>query len=75
MRIPTLLTAVVGVVVIAGCQFPRDPEETLDRVEGGTMFVGVMEDEPWVVLEPGREPQGVEPLVRELTASTGASGT
>jgi polar amino acid transport system substrate-binding protein len=49
----------------SGCQYPRDPEETLDRVSGGTMYVGVIDDPPWVVLDEGKEPQGVEPeLVR-----------
>jgi polar amino acid transport system substrate-binding protein len=49
------------VVLALGCQYPRDPEETLDRVSGGTMYVGVIDDPPWVVLDEGKEPQGVEP--------------
>lgn len=44
----------------AGCQYPQDPEGTLDRVEGGTMRVGVVENPPWVELGAG-EPRGVEP--------------
>jgi polar amino acid transport system substrate-binding protein len=43
----------------AGCQFPTDPEGTLDRVSGGVMRVGVTEVEPWVKLS-GSEPAGVE---------------
>lgn len=33
--------AVVLMLVIAGCDLPRDPEGTLARVAGGTMRVGV----------------------------------
>jgi polar amino acid transport system substrate-binding protein len=52
---------------VAGCDFPADPEDTLDRVSRGTMRVGVIEDPPWVILEHGREPTGVEPeLVRRF---------
>ncbi|HEX2087396.1 MAG TPA: transporter substrate-binding domain-containing protein [Solirubrobacteraceae bacterium] len=47
-------------MVLAGCQFPRDVEGTLDRVEdGGTLRVGVSEHEPYVVLDHPR-PAGVE---------------
>jgi polar amino acid transport system substrate-binding protein len=63
-----LVIALLGAAVLgAGCQFPRDPEETLDRVSGGTMYVGVIEEPPWVVLDRGKEPQGVEPtLIRQF---------
>ena len=54
--------ALALVSLAAGCQFPRDPEGTLDRVEGGTLRVGVVEDPPWVELG-GREPGGVEPEI------------
>jgi polar amino acid transport system substrate-binding protein len=54
-------------LLLGSCQYPRDPEETLDRVTDGTMYVGVIDEEPWVRLDPGREPQGVEPtLIREF---------
>jgi polar amino acid transport system substrate-binding protein len=45
--------------VVVGCQYPRDPEGTLDRVEGGTMRVGVIDNPPWVDLS-GAMPSGVE---------------
>jgi polar amino acid transport system substrate-binding protein len=61
-----LLTLLTAGALIAGCQYPRDPEGTLDRVEGGTMRVGVIESDPWVKLG-GEEPRGVEPgLLREF---------
>jgi polar amino acid transport system substrate-binding protein len=40
-----------------GCQYPRDPDGTLDRVKGGVMRVGVTEADPWVVMD-GDEPTG-----------------
>jgi polar amino acid transport system substrate-binding protein len=43
----------------AACDYPRDPEGTLDRVEGGTMRVGVAHNPPWVDLS-GPRPEGVE---------------
>lgn len=62
-------TAIViaSVIGLGACQYPRDPEGTLNRVEGGTLRVGVVENEPWVKLAPGKEPAGVEPeLVRRF---------
>lgn len=56
----------------SSCQFPGNPEGTLDRVEGGTLRVGVIEDPPWVDLSHP-EPRGVEPdLVREFAGELGA---
>jgi polar amino acid transport system substrate-binding protein len=63
----TLLVAIFALGGLAGCEFPRDPEGTLERVRGGTLRVGVIEDEPWVKLSQNREPTGVEPeLVRQF---------
>lgn len=59
-------------LVAAGCEFPRDVEGTLDRVEGGTMRVGVVHNPPWVDLS-GAEPTGVEPrLIRRFAATLDA---
>ena len=50
----------VCAVVLAGCQFPKDPEGTLDKVrERGTIEVGVTHADPFVNLN-GPEPAGVE---------------
>lgn len=54
---------------LAGCQYPRDVEGTLDRVEGGVMRVGVSDNEPWVNLD-GDEPAGVEPEIVRRFAET-----
>jgi polar amino acid transport system substrate-binding protein len=53
-----LLAAAVGPASLAaGCQYPRDPNGTLDRVEGGVLRVGVAESDPWVVMD-GDQPSG-----------------
>ena len=71
-----LVVAIVLVVLCAGgaaaCQYPRDPEDTLEHVQGGTLRVGVIENPPWVDLS-GREPRGVEPdLLREFATEQDA---
>jgi polar amino acid transport system substrate-binding protein len=47
----------MAALAAAGCQYPRDPDGTLNRVEGGVMRVGVAESDPWVLLD-GDEPTG-----------------
>ena len=46
-------------LALAACRFPRDPENTLETVSGGTMRVGALESAPWVVWQ-GEAPAGVE---------------
>jgi polar amino acid transport system substrate-binding protein len=53
----------------AGCQYPRDPEGTLDRVRGGVMRVGVTHVDPWVKLDGG-DPSGVEVELLQRFADT-----
>jgi polar amino acid transport system substrate-binding protein len=50
------LTVVVLFAALAapGCQYPRDPDGTLNRVEGGVMRVGVTAADPWVQLDGDR---------------------
>jgi polar amino acid transport system substrate-binding protein len=59
-------------LTLAACGIPRDPEGTLERVDGGVMRVGVTEASPWVELgaeEPdGIEARLVEHLAEELDA-------
>jgi polar amino acid transport system substrate-binding protein len=72
VRVPLLLLLLIAAAALAGCQYPRDVEGTLDRVEGGTMRVGVSDNEPWVNLD-GPEPSGVEPeIIRRFADSIGA---
>ena len=57
----------VCLLVMGGCDIPRDPEGTLDQVTGGTMRVGVTEHDPWVRLGDA-EPTGVEVEIVKLFA-------
>jgi len=69
------LTVVLLLVAVAatGCQYPRDPDGTLNRVEGGVMRVGVTEADPWVVLEGDRPVGGAEvELARRFARDLGA---
>lgn len=71
---PTAVAAalVVGAGVLSGCGVPDDPGGTLERVRGGTMRVGVSQNEPWVRLG-GRAPRGIEPaLLGRFARSLGA---
>ena len=45
---------------LCGCEYPRDPEGTLDRVRGGVLRVGVTEADPWVTIDAEGVPSGVE---------------
>lgn len=71
-RSRALLLAGLAGLVLAGCQFPADPEGSLDRARGGTLRVGVVHAPPWASTA-GRAPRGVEPaLVRRFARSIGA---
>jgi polar amino acid transport system substrate-binding protein len=64
----------LATVLLCGCEFPRDPEGTLDQVRGGALRVGVSPAEPFVKPAPGGEPTGVEvELVTRFAESLDAS--
>lgn len=61
-----------GVLATAGCDLPRDPQGTLERVRSGELRAGVTEAPPWTERGPG-EPEGLEAeLVRRFAESLGA---
>jgi polar amino acid transport system substrate-binding protein len=65
-RAAVAAVAVAMAAVLSGCQFPRDPDGTLDRASGGTIRVGVGQRMPWAGWQ-GDRPVGVEvDLVTEL---------
>jgi polar amino acid transport system substrate-binding protein len=67
------LVLLLAAIVAAGCQYPRDPDGTLNRVEGGVMRVGVTEADPWVVLGDDRPVAGAEvELARRFARELGA---
>jgi polar amino acid transport system substrate-binding protein len=54
--------------ISASCDFPRDPRGTLDKVQGGTMRVGIVNHDPWTQMEEGRA-SGIEvALLRDFAA-------
>lgn len=66
MTRPRTVLTVVSVLlslVLASCSLhvPTDPNDTLERVRGGVLSVGVSPYPPWTIVEPGQEPSGVEP--------------
>lgn len=68
-----ILVFTTAVCALAACGIPRDPEGTLERVQGGVVRVGVVHNPPWASLAASGDPAGVEPrLVRALAAELGA---
>jgi polar amino acid transport system substrate-binding protein len=68
--IAVMAMAAVG---LAGCGSPRDPGGSTQRIEGGTLRVGVSENPPWVT-RSGDGFAGLEPdLVRALAAQMHAT--
>lgn len=56
---------------LAGCDLPRDPDGTLDRVKRESLRVGVSENPPWV-LRRGKQAIGIEAeLVEGFARSLG----
>ncbi|HZB03184.1 MAG TPA: transporter substrate-binding domain-containing protein, partial [Actinomycetota bacterium] len=62
------------VIVLVGCGVPRDPDGTLDRVDGGSMRVGITERPPWTLVgddgPAGVEVDLVEGFARSIDAET-----
>jgi polar amino acid transport system substrate-binding protein len=68
-----LLPFVLALSLLACSRIPRDPEETLKRVRGGELRVGLVEHPPWVI-RTNAEPAGAEvELVRQLAGELGAT--
>lgn len=55
-----MLLAALALALAGGCRVPEDPDGTLDRVEGGTLRVGVSQSDPWVLVSGERPTGGVE---------------
>jgi polar amino acid transport system substrate-binding protein len=60
--------AVVLFLICAGCDLPRDASHTLDRIQDGTLRVGVIHHPPWV-LSAGDEVQGLEAQLIQAAAA------
>ncbi|HKG58903.1 MAG TPA: transporter substrate-binding domain-containing protein [Pyrinomonadaceae bacterium] len=67
-----LLSCVLG-AIISCSNLPRDPKQTLRRVQTQPMRVGLIEHPPWVIRANG-EPRGVEvELVRQFANELGTT--
>jgi polar amino acid transport system substrate-binding protein len=67
-RTPGLSLFLAAFLVCAACgDLPRDPEGTLERIEGGVMRAGVIESDPFATFVEG-EPGGIEPRILERFA-------
>ena len=65
----TTVTILVTAVILVACTSPpADPEGTLERVQGGTMRVGVTASDPWTTFSGGA-PDGVEVEIVERLAA------
>jgi polar amino acid transport system substrate-binding protein len=68
-----LTVALLLAAIAAGCQYPRDPDGTLNRVDGGVMRVGVTAADPWVLLDGDQPVGGAEvELARRFARDVGA---
>ena len=63
--------AAAALLTAAACGLPLDPEGTLERVEGGTLRVGVIPSAPWTVPEGGGGGVEVE-LIRRFAEDVDA---
>lgn len=75
---PKTMLAAVLLVFLAGCEdprFPRDPEGTLEAVlESEEMTVAAVHHPPWVVINDGEAPSGVEAgLVEDFAEELGVA--
>lgn len=76
LRWPTPVGMLIGALWLAsmsGCGFPHDPEQTLQRVQGHTLRVGVVQHPPWAYRDGqgkwhGAEVDLVERLAEQLPA-------
>ena len=63
LMLATLLA--VALVALMGCDIPRDPNHTLERVRNGTLRVGVVHEPPWTRVTGREPPEGIEVRLAE----------
>lgn len=61
---------IAQVAFLVGCEFPTDPEGTLERVRGGVLRVGITPAEPFVRLNHAGDPKDVEVELVQRFAET-----
>ena len=71
---PVVLALLLLALGLASCRYPQDVEGTLERVKGGVLLVGAVENPPWVIRRgeaaagTGLEAELVAGLAKELDA-------
>lgn len=63
------LVTPILLLLLTGCDLPRDPEQTFERVGGGTLRVGITADPPWTTFEDA-QPGGIEATLVEQFAES-----
>lgn len=73
IKVHELLSFWLVFLFLSGCgNFPKDPENTLKKVQNGVLMVGYSENPPWVV-ETDSIPTGIEPeLIKDFAKSLNA---
>ena len=72
-RVVATLVAFVALGTLGACNLPRDADDTLAHVQGGTMRVGMVVDTPWVTDSAGGA-GGIEgALTRAIAADVHAN--
>ncbi|WP_404375038.1 transporter substrate-binding domain-containing protein [Vreelandella aquamarina] len=73
---PKLKRAIVFTVLLcltiawlAGCRYPNNVERDMETIEGGTLYIGVTENPPWII-QQGQQPQGLEADLLHAFAET-----
>jgi len=63
-----IAAVVLFLAACTGCDLPHDASNTLDRIQDGTLRVGVIHHSPWV-FSAGGEVQGVEAQLIQAAAA------
>lgn len=72
INLRAVLCLLAVLILVQGCRYPRDPNQTLAHIQGGVMHVGVIENTPWVI-KGSSGARGLEPeLIRSLAESLDA---
>ena len=71
-RWPQLAALLATALLLPGCDYPRDPDGTLEKVRGGVLQVGVVSAPPWVRSDDGAVSGPEAELASRIAASVGA---
>ncbi|HET9680342.1 MAG TPA: transporter substrate-binding domain-containing protein [Gammaproteobacteria bacterium] len=75
-HLTTLAVLLLLTGLLAGCErYPQDPHHTLDNVlQRGVLYVGAVENPPWVIITPDKKLSGIEvELIRDFAKELGVT--